>query len=159
MRKTALRAISGVSAFLAVSSPTLAASGNVVFNGSITSTCLMVVSPTGGTLAANGALTSLSSKNAGGAPGLVTVTSTGGVSFSVDPTVTTNIRPTADGGTIDWVPSYSAVGDQTILETVLDTVLSVAGTSAISVNLEGTKNGGGTFAAGAYRATVTVTCE
>ncbi len=157
MRKVLCSAFIAAAAISAA--PAHAASGDVIFNGHILSTCLLVVVPTGGTLAASGDLTSLSSKNLLGLPGTVNITTTGGVSLSVDPTVVTNIRPEDDPGTINWVPSYSSLGIHNITETSDPTPLGLPGTSVVSVHLAGTKSGGGTFAGGHYQATVTVRCE
>ncbi|QPC90890.1 hypothetical protein [Mesorhizobium sp. INR15] len=130
---------------------------NVIFNGVITATCTLVV-VTSGTMTASPDLQSLSSHNSGGLPGTVTLTTTGGVSLSVDP-VTTVTAPAADATATTWAPTYSSTGAHTIAETGSTTSLSAPGGSLVSVNLAGTKGGSNRFAAGNYQATVTVRCE
>ncbi len=135
----------------------LAATQNVIFNGTVNATCTLLVA-TNGTMTVGPGLQSLSSHNSGGSPGTVTLTTTGGVSLSVDP-VTTITVPAADTTTTTWTPSYSAAGAHTIAETGSSTSLTAAGVSLVSVNLAGTKGGSNVFASGNYQATVTLRCE
>jgi hypothetical protein len=135
----------------------LATTQNVIFNGTITATCTLVVA-TNGTMTVSPDLQSLSSHNSGGSAGTVTLTTTGGVSLSVDP-VTTTSAPAADVTATTWTPTYSASGAHTVAETGSASSLTAPGASLVSVNLAGTKGGSNRFAAGSYQATVTVRCE
>ncbi|TIV65863.1 MAG: hypothetical protein E5V86_10495 [Mesorhizobium sp.] len=120
-----------------------AATGNVLFNGTIT-------------VSSN--LQSLSSHNAGGSAGSAQVDTTGGVSLSVDPVTTTTV-PASDTTATTWTPTFATSGAQTIAETGTATALTVPGTSTVAVNLAGTKSGTNRFSAGNYQATVTLRCE
>ena len=130
---------------------------NVIFNGTVAATCSFNVA-SNGTMTVSSSLQSLSSHNAGGSPGSVTLNTTGGVSLSVDPVTVTTV-PTADVTPITWTPTFAASGAHTINETGTATALAAPGTSTVTVNLAGTKSGNNRFAAGAYQATVTVRCE
>ena len=70
--------------------PALAATQNVIFNGTITPTCTLVIA-TNGTMTVSPDLQTLSSHNSGGSAGTVTLTTTGGVSVSVDPVTATTV--------------------------------------------------------------------
>jgi hypothetical protein len=135
----------------------LATTQNVIFNGTITATCTLVVA-TNGTMTVSSDLQSLSSHNSGGSAGTVTLTTTGGVSLSVDPVTTTTV-PAADTTAITWTPTYSASGAHTIAETGSATSLTAPGADLVTVHLAGTKGGSNRFASGNYQATVTVRCE
>ncbi|TPK75551.1 hypothetical protein FJ930_05530 [Mesorhizobium sp. B2-4-15] len=135
----------------------LATTQNVIFNGTITATCALVVA-TNGTMTVSPDLQSLSSHNSGGSAGTVTLTTTGGVSLSVDPVTTTTV-PAADSTATTWTPTYSASGAHTIAETGSATALTVPGADLVAVNLAGTKGGSNRFASGNYQATVTLRCE
>ncbi|MFD1986087.1 hypothetical protein ACFSOZ_26940 [Mesorhizobium newzealandense] len=135
----------------------LATTQNVIFNGTITATCTLLIA-TNGTMTVSPDLQSLSSHNSGGLAGTVTLTTTGGVSLSVDP-VTTTTAPAADVTATTWTPTYSASGAHTVAETGSATSLTAPGASLVSVNLAGTKGGSNRFASGNYQATVTVRCE
>jgi len=121
----------------------LATTQNVIFNGTMT------VSPD---------LQSLSSHNSGGSAGTVTLTTTGGVSLSVDPVTTTTV-PSADTTSTTWTPTYSSAGTHSIVETGSTTAISTPGADLVSVHLAGTKGGSNRFANGNYQATVTLRCE
>lgn len=142
---------------LLVASPAFAATGNVIFNGNIAPTCALVVN-SNGTITASTDLQSLSSHNAGGSAGSVSLITTGGVVLSVDP-VTAVTVPTADTTATTWTPTYLATGAHPISETGASTSLSAPGASAVSVHLGGVKGGSDRFAAGSYQVTVTVRCE
>lgn len=146
-------------AFLAACScqAAFAATQNVIFNGTITPTCTLVIA-TNGTMTASPDLQSLSSHNSGGSPGTVTLTTTGGVSLSVDP-VTTPTVPSADTTSTTWTPTYSAAGAHSIVETSTATPITTPGADLVTVNLAGTKGGSNRFANGNYQATVTLRCE
>lgn len=152
-----LGAVSACAIGLLSASPALAATGNVIFNGTIAPTCTLVVN-SNGTITASTDLQSLSSHNAGGSAGSVALVTTGGVVLSVDPVTTTSV-PAADTTTTTWTPTYLATGAHTISETGSSTSLAAPGASAVSVHLGGTKGGSDRFAAGAYQVTVTVRCE
>lgn len=134
-----------------------AATQNVIFNGTITATCTLLIG-TNGTMTVSPDLQTLSSHNSGGSAGTVTLTTTGGVSLSVDPVTITTV-PTADTTATTWTPTYAASGAHTIAETGAATSLTVPGASLVSVNLAGTKGGSNRFASGTYQATVTLRCE
>ncbi|MEI9408286.1 hypothetical protein [Mesorhizobium salmacidum] len=135
----------------------MAAPQNVIFNGTVTATCTLVVA-TNGTMTVSPDLQSLSSHNSGGSAGTVTLTTTGGVSLSVDPVTLTTV-PAADSTAITWTPTYSASGAHPIAETASSTALTVPGADLVSVHLAGTKGGSNRFANGNYQATVTLRCE
>ncbi|TPM26338.1 hypothetical protein [Mesorhizobium sp. B2-3-5] len=135
----------------------LATPQNVIFNGTVTATCTLVVA-TNGTMTVSPDLQSLSSHNSGGSAGTVTLTTTGGVSLSVDPVTTTTV-PAADSTATTWTPTYSASGAHTIAETGSATALTVPGADLVAVNLAGAKGGSNRFASGNYQATVTLRCE
>ena len=103
-------------------------------------------------------LQTISSHNAGGLPGLITLTTTGGVSVAVDP-VTVSSQPAADPAPTVWVPSYSVTGTHPVAETSATSPLATAGVGLVAVHLTGTKSGSGNFVTGTYAATVTVRCE
>ena len=153
-----LRAAVGAARLVAFVDQTASATTqNVIFNGTITATCTLVVA-TNGTMTVSPDLQSLSSHNSGGSAGTVTLTTTGGVSLSVDPVTTTTV-PAADTTATTWTPTYAATGAHTIAETGSTTALSTPGASLVSVNLAGTKGSSNRFAAGNYQATVTLRCE
>ncbi|TIP04664.1 MAG: hypothetical protein E5X76_05765 [Mesorhizobium sp.] len=134
-----------------------AATGNVLFNGTITATCTITIN-SNGTMTVSSNLQSLSSHNAGGSAGSAQVDTTGGVSLSVDPVTTTTV-PASDMTATTWTPTFATSGAQTIAETGTATALTVPGTSTVAVNLAGTKSGTNRFSAGNYQATVTLRCE
>ncbi|MET0258772.1 MAG: hypothetical protein ABW179_09335 [Methylobacterium sp.] len=135
-----------------------AASNTVTFTGTVTTTCAISIVNGTGTLAPNGALSNLSSKNPGGTPAVVDITTTGGVRVSLD-AVSTATVPSTDLSSTAWTPTYSMTGAQTIAETGASTLLTGSGTRTMNVQLTGTKAGADTFMGGAYAATVTVRCE
>ncbi|QND62600.1 hypothetical protein HB777_00870 [Mesorhizobium loti] len=135
----------------------LATTQNVIFNGTVSPTCTLVVATTG-TMTVSPDLQSLSSHNSGGSAGTVTLTTTGGVSLSVDP-VTTTTAPSADSTSTTWTPTYSAAGAHSISETGSATSIGTPGADLVSVHLAGTKGGSNRFANGNYQATVTLRCE
>lgn len=137
--------------------PALATTQNVIFNGTVTPTCTLVIA-TNGTMTVSPDLQSLSSHNSGGSAGTVTLTTTGGVSLSVDPVTTTTV-PSADTTSTTWTPTYSAAGAHSIVETGSATAISTPGADLVSVHLAGTKGGSNRFANGNYQATVTLRCE
>jgi hypothetical protein len=110
-------------------------------------------------MAASADLKKLSSKIAGGTPSTMALTTTGGVTVSVSPTVTDVSLALGDVGDITWTPSIAISGTHSFLDGIIDRVLSTAGVDTVTINLEGEKSGNNVFTTGAYVATVTVTCE
>ncbi|WP_078707696.1 hypothetical protein [Consotaella salsifontis] len=155
--------LKSVSAHLAVaaslfSSSALAATGTITFSGTVGAACTLTVVNSSGTMTASSTMQSLSSKNPGGTPGVVTVTTTGGVNLSIDPPAGIT-APVGDASTTTWLPTYSVSGASNVAETSTASALSAAGSSTVNVNLTGSKTGAATFAAGAYAATLTLRCE
>ncbi|WP_061929583.1 hypothetical protein [Aureimonas sp. AU22] len=134
------------------------ATNTVTFTGNVATTCAVNVVNGTGTLTANGSLSNLSSKNPGGTPAKVDVTTTGGVRVSLD-AVSSATAPSTDTSTTIWTPTYSMSGAQVVTETGVSTLMTGAGTRNVDINLTGTKSGIDTFMGGAYAATVTVRCE
>ncbi|MDX8527908.1 hypothetical protein RFM68_25770 [Mesorhizobium sp. MSK_1335] len=135
----------------------IATTQNVIFNGTVTATCTLVVG-SNGTMTVSPDLQSLSSHNSRGSAGMVTLATTGGVSLSVDPVTLTTV-PAADSTATTWTPTYLASGAHTIAETGASTALTIPGADLVSVHLAGTKGGSNRFANGNYQATVTLRCE
>lgn len=132
-------------------------SAPVQFDGTIVATCTLVVT-SNGTLTPSADLQSLSSKNAGGSAGTVSLSTTGGVTVGLD-TLAVSSVPASDTSVTTWVQTYSSSGAHTVAETSSDTALADPGLSTLTVHLEGTKSDPDTFSAGSYQATVTVLCE
>ncbi|WP_137932822.1 hypothetical protein [Mesorhizobium comanense] len=152
------RAAVGAALLAACMSQTASATTqNVIFNGTVNPTCTLVIA-TNGTMTVSPDLQSLSSHNSGGSPGTVTLTTTGGVSLSVDP-VTSPTVPSADTTSTTWTPTYSATGAHSIVETGSATSITTPGADLVSVHLAGAKGGSNRFASGNYQATVTLRCE
>ncbi|MCT7375255.1 hypothetical protein [Chelativorans salis] len=146
-------------AFLAAIAIQPANAETVIFNGLITSTCLINVG-TPGTLVASADYTELSSTEAGGTSGTVTILTTGaGYEVSTDSPSAFATAPAGGGDSVTFASSYSANG----VTSLTDVVGSLAsplglGLTNLSVDLMATKSTG-TFPAGDYMAEVTVTCE
>ena len=138
-------------------SAAIAATQNVIFNGTIAATCVLVVNANG-TMTVSTDLQSLSSHNAGGSAGTVTLTTTGGVNISVDP-VTVVSAPPADATPTTWSPTYATSGVHNFAEGSASHALATPGVDIVTVNLAGTKSGANAFTQGAYQAQVTVRCE
>ncbi len=131
----------------------VAATGNVEFNGTVDTTCSIVVDQNGTLASANGGNV-LSSKATGGAAGAATVTTTG-YNFNVSVA-----SPTA------WVSGPTAadsyVADLTIgaTTTAAGTPVSVGlGDTSVDVDLVAAAASGTSFANGSYEAVVVLTCE
>jgi len=103
-------------------------------------------------------LQQLSSLPAGGSPAKISLTTTGGVTLTVDPLVSV-IKPSGDTTATTWQPSYDLAGVETATNAASPTILELAGTNLVDVHLTGTKAGSDKFANGNYIATVTVRCE
>ena len=135
----------------------LAAKAGVQFEATVSPVCTLTVTDNG-LMVVSSDLRTLSSGLAGGDAGVVSLSTTGGVTISVDP-VTLVTPPAGDATTTTWTPTYLLSGTHSVGATGVATPLPDAGASTVSVNLEGTKSGSDTFAAGSYQATVTVRCE
>jgi hypothetical protein len=138
-------------------SPAYAATQGVLFEATIAPICTLTVGDNG-QMAASPDLQTLSSKLGGGDSGSVTLSTTGGVSLSVDP-VTVVTAPAGDTSPTTWSPTYAVTGSHNIAERSAPQALGGPGSSTVTVHLVGTKGGSDTFAAGDYEATVTVRCE
>jgi hypothetical protein len=138
--------------------PAGAATNSVTFTGTVTTTCAINIVNGTGTLTPNGALSNMSSKNPGGVPATVEITTTGGVRVSLD-AVSSATVPSADLSSTVWTPTYSMLGAQSVAETGTATLMTGSGTRSMNVHLTGTKAGADTFMGGTYAATVTVRCE
>ncbi len=135
----------------------LAATQGVQFNATVTPVCTLTVGGNG-TMTPSADLKTLSSTEAGGQAGSVSLSTTGGVNVSVDP-VTAVTPPPADVTATTWTPSYSVSGSHNVASTSLPSALNGPGSSTVTVHLSGTKGGSNTFTTGNYTATVTVRCE
>lgn len=136
-----------------------AVEGNVIFNGSVLSTCIITIG-TPGTIAANGDFTELSSKETGGLPGTATILTTGsGFNVSTAAPAAFTSAPSGGNSSVTFASTYSASGVTTLLD-VVGTVTSPLGVGLtnLDVDLSATKSIGH-FPAGNYTAEVTVTCE
>ncbi|WP_062018567.1 hypothetical protein [Aureimonas sp. AU4] len=135
-----------------------AVTNTVTFNGTVTTNCTIGITNGTGVMTTNGALSNLSSKNPGGSPAKVTITTTGGVRVSLD-AVTSATAPAADTGSTTWTPVYSMSGVQTVSETGAATLMTGSGLTNMDIHLTGTKSSTDSFRGGSYAATVTVRCE
>ncbi|WP_244493873.1 hypothetical protein [Aureimonas sp. AU4] len=135
-----------------------AVTNTVTFNGTVTTNCSIAIVNGTGVMTTSGTLSNLSSKNAGGSPAQVSITTTGGVRVSLD-AVTSATTPAADTGPTVWTPVYSMTGTQSVAETGASTLMTGSGTSNMNVHLTGTKPSTDSFRGGNYSATVTVRCE
>jgi hypothetical protein len=150
-------AFSACALVLLFASPAFSASSPVLFEGTVDATCTLTVTRNG-TLGVSTNLQTLSSHVGVGQSGEVSLTTTGGVTLSVDP-VTVFTPPSGDVTPITWTPSYATTGATNFTERTVSTPIPGPGDSTVSVHLAGTKSGSNRFAAGLYSATVTVRCE
>lgn len=112
---------------LAASSFTsFAATQGVIFNGSVTSVCVLTVGANG-TMTVSPNLQSLSSHNSGGTAGTANLATTGGVTVSVDAAPTGVTTPAADSGTIAWTPTYAVSGAHNFPEGTASHALTAPG--------------------------------
>ncbi|WP_244489261.1 hypothetical protein [Fulvimarina pelagi] len=88
----------------------------------------------------------------------MTITTTGGVNFSVDgsPIVT---PPGTDTTATTWTPTYESSGLLALAERTNATAITIPGSHTLDVHLTGVKSGSDTFGAGVYAGTVIVRCE
>lgn len=135
-----------------------AATSGVIFDGTVDPSCTLSVTQNG-RMTVNAALNNLSSKNAGGQAGLVSLSTTGGVTLSVDASVGALTAPAGDTAPTTWTPSYATAGTHPFSDGTASNTLAGAGSDTVTVHLTGTKAGSNVFAAGTYQATVTVRCE
>lgn len=135
-----------------------AATSGVIFDGTVDPTCTLSVTQNG-RMTVNAALNNLSSKNAGGQAGLVSLSTTGGVTLSVDAAVSAVTAPSGDTAPTTWTPTYATAGTHPFPDGTASHALTAAGNDTVTVHLTGTKGGANVFAAGTYQATVTVRCE
>ena len=141
------------------SSSAMAASGDVIFNGVVASVCTVTIGAPG-TLAADGNVDQLSSKNTGGAQGGATVVATSGA-FSVSALAPTDfsIKPPEETATSTFTTTYSVSGATTVAETAGATTSAInAGVNTVNVDLTADR-ASGAYSAGAYTGLVTVLCE
>ena len=144
---------------LVAASQAYAATANVIFNGSIATTCTLVV-VNNGTMTPGADLASLSSKNPLGVAGTVALVTTGNVSLNVDSAVSNVQKPAEDTTTTTWTPSYGIiVGAHPTADRTTSFAIATPGADTVTVHLAGTKSGADVFAPGSYQATVTVRCE
>ena len=146
----------GVASVALASNFAVAATGNVEFNGTVNTTCSVVVD-SNGTLAQSADANVLSSKLAGGASGAATVTTTG-LNFAVSVANPSGWESTSTGTT----SAASMVADMTIGGTTTaagSTVPVGLGDTSVGVDLVATAASGTSFANGSYDAVVVLTCE
>ena len=137
------------------------ATGNIPFSGSVSNSCVITVG-TSGALAASTDYTVLSSTETGGAAGTATILTTGsGFSLSADAPTSFSAAPATGNDNVSFAASYAATGANTIPTTDGGTATPLSrGSSAITINMSGTKSvGGETFESGTYAATVVLRCE
>lgn len=158
MKKLALAA---VAAATLASVPANAATGNVDFNGSVSSTCVITVGNQG-TLAPSTDFTVLGSEETGGSPGTASILATQGSTFNLTATAPGSFTTTATTGNdnVTFEANYQATTGDTIIgqtDGATPTTLN-QGTTNVLVNMSGTKSSG-TFEAGDYTGTVILTCQ
>ncbi|WP_048646520.1 hypothetical protein [Nitratireductor soli] len=148
--------VAGIS-LAAMTTSAFAASGDMQFNGDILDGCSITIDAAG-TLAANAALSELSSTEAGGSSGRATILATaGGLSVSTAAPAAFSAAP--GGAAATFASFYTADGVTTAGRSPGATLTALnAGTTTLEVDLVATSTGGA-FPAGAYAADVTVTCE
>lgn len=135
-----------------------AATGNVIFNGTVTHTCTITVGAPGG-LGVSGDFQTLSSSISGGAAGSATIAATGnGFEISVDaPTLT---KPTADTTSETLTSSYSTSGATSVSGSDSSAANGLNhGNTSVTVNMSAVKGGSDVFEAGTYTGTVVLRCE
>lgn len=144
-------------AVLAVPFEASAVTGDVIFNGTVSNTCSIVVD-NAGSMTTNVGQTVLGSAQAGGAAGQATVTTTSGAySVSIDAVTAFDTAPVGGGTGVTFATNYSGSGDTTIASTSGTSALNT-GATVVSVNLAATKSSG-SFPSGTYSATAVLRCE
>lgn len=153
-----LRFVTAIACLSGVSAAAHAATQGVTFNGHIDAACVLTIG-SNGTMTAGTDLKTLSSHNAGGSAGIVDLSTTGGVTLSVDAAVTGLLVPGTDTTPTTWTPTFSTAGTHNFGEGTASRALATPGASTVTVHLGGVKAGANTFTGGDYEATVTVRCE
>lgn len=137
--------------------PADAATGTATFNGNVLSACAIVVTSSG-TMTLSSDLRTLGTRNPGGSAATAAVTTTGGMTVSLDASPTVS-HPASDTTPTTWTPRYLATGAQVVVDTGSPTTNFAAGVSLLSVHLEGEKAGNNLFSQGNYQGSVTIRCE
>ena len=147
---------------MAPASPPLltnAHAADVLFGGSVLSTCVLTVGVPG-VMATSADSKTMSSKIAGGNRGTVVAVATGST-FSISTTAPTSfaVAPGDGGSNVDFTAEYEGTGatNSGVKSGGTATPLA-AGVSTVGVDLAATKTTG-VYEAGIYSAAVTVTCE
>lgn len=156
MKKTLLGA--SLLALVGTTMTAMAQPGDINFSGTITASCSIVIDAPG-RIAANTARTVLSSTSGGGDSGEATITTTNG-SFTLtvsDPTGFSSAPPTG-GDNVSFDAMVTGSGDSTFTIGDGNTASLGRGATTATVDLTAAKLSG-TFAPGAYNATVVLTCE
>ena len=133
-------------------------SGDVLFNGLIFDTCIVLIVGSG-TLAPDSAYTSLSSENPGGARGGATIVTTStNFDLVIDAPASFSMAPAGGDTGVSYDALVSATG-VTLLTDILDGTLSSLGLGLTTLSVGATATrGSGIFPAGAYQMPVTVRC-
>jgi hypothetical protein len=133
-------------------------SGDVLFNGLIFDTCIVLILGSG-TLAPDATYTSLSSENPGGARGGATIiTTSANFDLVIDAPVSFSMNPAGGDTGVTYGGLVSATG-VTVLGDILDGALSALGLGLTTLSVGATATrGAGIFPAGAYQMPVTVRC-
>lgn len=136
-----------------------AATGDVLFNGTVSNTCAITVNAPGA-LATNVGQTVLGSQEAGGSAGSATIVATSAsYSVSADAPTAWGSFPTGGDTSVTFAANYATTGDTTIAQTAGGTTTSLnTGTTDVTVNMAATKSAG-SFPTGTYAATVVLRCE
>ncbi len=139
-------------------STALAQSDTVTFNGTISDTCT-VVAGSAGTLAASTDNTVIASSEAGGSAGTATVT-TNSTSFEITLAAATafDSAPASAAANTTFAAEFDASGATTASDVAAGVAQAAgSGTTNLSIDASATKSTG-TYEAGSYSLTVTVTC-
>ncbi|WOI52783.1 hypothetical protein [Parvularcula sp. LCG005] len=136
-----------------------AQSDDVIFNGTIADSCT-VVAGSAGTIAASTDSTVLSSTEAGGSAGDAAVTANSAAyQVTVSAPTAFDSAPAGSDTNTTFAASYAASGATTAsgVNAGVQTAIN-AGETTITVDASATKSVG-TYAAGSYQLTTTVTCS
>ncbi|MEM7215561.1 MAG: hypothetical protein AAF423_08460 [Pseudomonadota bacterium] len=157
--KNLLKAIAAT-AFVVVPMQSIAATGDIPFNGTVNATCIVNVGANG-VMTTSADLQTFGSNQAGGSAGTASVVANGGTfNMSVDPVTSFDTEPAADATSSEtFTPSYASTGATSAAPGTTGSTAVGAGTSNVTVDLVAVKGGTDVFAAGNYTATVTLRCE
>ena len=135
-----------------------AVESSVTFSGMVTGTCVMNVTSVG-SMMPDGSLTALSSTHAGGASGVVAVTTTvAGLDIEIVAPTGFDMAP-AGIGTPSFDASFTGAGATTIASTAPGTAQTLGvGATVLTVDLTASL-ASGTFPSGNYAADVIVRCQ